>query len=289
MRQPPTIHKLPGDRLHLHHGPIDVVLKAWGEAGAVRAATRAATRGFPHILPTLAEELKELRKPIDKGPKVKGSIARRMVAACEPFADEFITPMAAVAGAVAEALLEVMSKAGSLERAFVNDGGDIAFHTTPGHPLKFGVAGDFSGGRIPKLNAEVLLDHDLGLGGIATSGAQGRSFSLGIADSVTVIARTASTADAAATLIANAVDIQAKSIERTPAIDLDPDSDLGKRLVVTEVGKLSMAQIEEALAKGVAKAETYLARGLIAGAVLMLRGEVRTVGAPVALVTKVAA
>ena len=104
MWQPPTINKLPGDRTHLHHGPIDVVLKAWGTPEAVRAATRAATRAFPQILPTLAEEIKELRKPMSKGPKVKGSIAKRMVEACEPFSGVYITPMAAVAGSVAEAL-----------------------------------------------------------------------------------------------------------------------------------------------------------------------------------------
>ena len=288
MRQPPTIHKLPGDRLHLHHGPIDIILKAWGDPVAVRAATRAATRSFPHILPNLAEELKDLRKPIDAGPKPKGSVARRMVAACEPFSDEFITPMAAVAGSVADAILELMLKAGPLDRVYVNDGGDIAFMTTPGHSLTFGVAGDFSGGKIPKLNGQVILDHAMGAGGIATSGAQGRSFSLGIADSVTVIAKTASMADAAATLIANAVDSDAKTIQRLPATDIDPDSDLGKRLVVTEVGKLSTPQIEDALAKGVAKAEAYLARGLIIGAILMLRGDTRAVGTPVLQVAKAA-
>jgi hypothetical protein len=284
-QQPPTIHKLPGDRLHLHHGPIDIVLKAWGDADQVRAAVRAATRAFPQVLPTLVGELKELRKPVDKSPKVKGSIARRMVAACEPFGDEYITPMAAVAGAVAETLLELMTKAGTLDRVYVNDGGDIAFHTTPGHALTFGVAGDFSGGRLPKLNGKAVFEHSSGLGGLATSGAQGRSFSLGIADSVTVVARTASQADAAATMIANAVDCDAKSIERTKACDIDPDSDLGNRLVVTDVGRLSSAQIEAALEAGAVKAGAYLARGLIAGAVLMLRGELRTVGEPMALIS----
>ena len=50
--------------------------------------------------------------------------------------------------------------------------------------------------------------------GIATSGWRGRSFSLGIADAVTVLAATAAEADAAATVIANAVDLPGH-----PAID----------------------------------------------------------------------
>jgi uncharacterized protein len=277
MWQPPTINKLPGDRVHLHHGPIDIVLKAWGPDAAVRAATRAATRAFPRILPT-----KELRRPIDKGPKVKGSIALRMVAACLPFADQFVTPMAAVAGSVAETLLEIMLKASPLDKAYVNDGGDIALHLTPGHTLSFGVAGDFTGGKIPKLNGRIILSHDLGLNGIATSGAHGRSLSLGIADSVTVIARSASEADVAATLIANAVNTDADTIERVAAQELDADSDLGQLLVTSDVGPLTSDQIAAALDNGARQAEVYLKRGLIAGCVLMLRGETRTVGAPLA-------
>lgn len=285
----PRMNKLPGDRLHLNHGPIDVVLKAWGSAETVRAVTRAAARAFPRVLPTLMEEIKELKKPVSKKPKVKGSIAARMVAAAEPFADVFITPMAAVAGSVAEALLEVMLKAGPLDKAYVNDGGDIAVHLSPGQSLMLGVAGDFSGGKIPKLNGSIVLTHELGQYGIATSGAQGRSFSLGIADSVTVIARTASIADVAATLIANAVNIDSKKIEREPASELDPDTDLGKLLVTTEVGKLSAAERTTALMNGVAVAEAYLAKGLIAGAVLMLQGDCRVVGDPVAQITGAAA
>ncbi len=289
MWQPPTINKLPGDRTHLHHGPIDVVMKAWGTPDAVRAAMRAATRAFPQILPTLAEELKELRKPISKGPKVKGAIAKRMVAACEPFSGVYITPMAAVAGSVAEVMIELMLKAAPLDKAYVNDGGDIALHLSPGQTLTFGVAGDFTGGKIPKLNGQVVLTHEMGIKGIATSGAQGRSFSLGIADSVTVLAKSASVADAAATLIANAVNVDGPTIERIPANELDPDSDLGKLLVTSDIGKLTTEQIETALDAGVALAEDYLARGLIEGAVLMLRGDNRVVGAPMARITAKAA
>jgi uncharacterized protein len=289
MWHPPTINKLSGDRVHLHHGPIDIVLKAWGTPDAVRAATRAATRGFPRILPTLAEELKELRKPIAKKPKVKGTIAASMVAACEPFADQFVTPMAAVAGAVAETLLAVMLKAAPLDKAYVNDGGDIALHVTPGHTLSFGVAGDFSGGKIPKLNGQIIMSHELGMRGIATSGAHGRSFSLGIADSVTVIAKTASVADVAATLIANAVNTEAATIERVPADELDADSDLGKLLVTSDVGPLTSTEIAAALDAGVRQAEVYLKRGLIAGCVLMLRHETRTVGTPATLLQAQAA
>ena len=128
---PPVVQRLAGDRLHLSHGPIDVVLRAWGEAAAVRAAEAAAIAAFPGILPGLAVELGELRRPIALGPRAVHPVARRMVAACAPFAAHFVTPMAAVAGAVADALLAEMLRAAPLARAYVNDGGDMALHVAP--------------------------------------------------------------------------------------------------------------------------------------------------------------
>jgi ApbE superfamily uncharacterized protein (UPF0280 family) len=283
MRERASMQKLTGDRLHFQHGPIDVVLKAWGEPDEVRKAIRAATKRFPFILPELTDELVQLRKTLDRNPRLSAPVGMRMLEAVRPFADVFVTPMAAVAGSVAEELMTVMRAAGALDKAYVNDGGDIAVHLEPGQSLTFGIAGDFSAGPIPGINGTLTLTHELGIGGIATSGAQGRSFSRGIADSVTVLAATASTADVAATLIANAVDVDAKSIERMPARELDPDSDLGDLLVTTEVGKLTKKQVAAALDAGAAQAEVYRSRGLIAGAVLMLRGESRVVGGPAVL------
>ena len=144
MWEKPVIQKLSDDRLQLRHGPIRVVLKAWGDPETVRKAQRLVTRHFPKILPELAGELAELRKPLTKAAKFQGKVAQRMADAAWPFADVYVTPMAAVAGSVAEEVLRILQAAGPIERAFVNDGGDIAFHLEPGEALKFGVAGDFS-------------------------------------------------------------------------------------------------------------------------------------------------
>ena len=277
----PSINRLPDDRLHLRHGPIGIVLKVWAAPDVVRQAHRLVTRHFPKILPELADELAALRQQIKRPAKFQGKVAQRMADAALPFASIYVTPMAAVAGAVAEEVLRIVQAAGPIERAFVNDGGDIAFHLEPHQVLQFGVAGDFSEGASPAINGTITLTHAMGLGGIATSGAHGRSFSLGIADSVTVLAKTASTADVAATLIANAVNIESKSVTRKAAKKLDPDTDLGDLLVTTKVGKLTAGEIATALTAGTTQAENYLTQGLIAGAILMLQGSVRTVGAPV--------
>ena len=115
----------------------------------------------------------------------------------------------------------------------------------------------FRSGPVPARSGSIRIRHGDGIGGIATSGARGRSFSLGIADSVTVLAKDGATADAAATLIANAVDCDDPAIERRPANELDPDSDLGDRLVTVSVGALAPAKRQAALAAGLARARSY--------------------------------
>src|SRR5436190_834963 len=282
-----AMQSLAGDRLHLSHGPIDVVLRAWGAEVEVRRAHEAVVARFKTVLAELAGELDALRHPIADEPRVEGPVARRMVAAVRPFAPEFITPMAAVAGSVADELLAAMLAAAVLEKAFVNDGGDIAIHLSPGERLAVGIAGDFSGRAVPALNGAVILRDEDGIGGIATSGFNGRSFTLGIADSVTVVAASAAAADAAATVVANAVDLDSPAIERRPASALDPDSDLGDRLVTSAVGPLTEAEIRQALTNGRSRAERLIARGLIGGSALMLRGQ-SLVAAPPALAARLA-
>src|SRR5205807_8729007 len=239
-----------GRRLHLQDGPIDLIVEAKGTEADVRAAYQAAARRFAGLLDELCEELTELRQATDPVRcALKGVVARRMHAAVAPFAaDQFITPMAAVAGSVAEEILGAMLGAAGLDRAYVNNGGDIALHLAGGEQFTVGLMDrpDRHG-----LMRTITVDADDYARGVATSGRHGRSFSLGIADAVTVLARTASRADAAATIIANAVDLPGHpAIVRCPAHDLQPDSDLGARLVTRGVGELSADEIEVALESG---------------------------------------
>ena len=211
---------------------------------------------------------------------LQGPIARRMAQVCWPHRAVYITPMAAVAGAVAEAVLAAMTAAAPLSRAYVNDGGDIAVHLAPGTSLAIGVVRSLLK-AVPE--GEVRISYDMPVRGIATSGRHGRSFSLGIADAVTVLARDAPSADAAATIIANAVNIDDPAITRRPAHDLDPDTDLGDLPVTVDVAPLSPDKIAAALDAGLARAEEMRRADLIAAALLTLAGEWRSVGAPVAV------
>ena len=274
MTRAPQIRLLAdGRRFHLQDGPIDLIVEARGNENDVHAAYKAAARRFAGLLDELCSELSLLRQAADPTPSLlQGTVARRMHAAVVPFAvDHFITPMAAVAGAVAEEILGAMVRQGPLERAFVNNGGDIALHLTRGKHFTVGL---MDRPDQQSLMQTMIVHADDPTRGVATSGRHGRSFSLGIADAVTVLARTASRADAAATIIANAVDLPGHTaIVRCPAHDLQPDSDLGARLVTRGVGKLSKNEIEGALEAGAACARELRAEGLIDGAALRLHGE----------------
>jgi ApbE superfamily uncharacterized protein (UPF0280 family) len=249
--------RLSDGRLHLQHGPIDLVILG-SEAETARAQARFAT-----VLEELVAELTLLRAPAgDAYPLARGRVARRMVAAVWPHRAVFVTPMAAVAGAVADEILEAMQPEG---KAYVNNGGDIAVHLPPGATFDAGIVNDIAH---PALNATLRLEESCG---IATSGWRGRSQSLGIADAVTVIADCAATADAAATLIANAVNAEHPAIRRLPARALKEDSDLGELPVTVEVGPLPAATVRAALASGAALAARLRSRGLIRAAYLALQ------------------
>lgn len=275
----PSVQRLDRGRLHLSHGPIDVVLRAFGPPHAVHTAETAAVLRFRPLLDELVAELPELRRPVGDGPFLQGAVARRMLAACTPFAAQgiFVTAMAAVAGAVADELMLAMRAAApDLARAYVNDGGDIAIFAGPGESIAVGLAAEPWPGTA--LDGALRLGAEDGIGGVATSGRHGRSFSLGIADAVTVLAADAATADVAATLIANAVDVSSRAILRRPARELDPDSDLGSLPVTVAVGPLTPSEVAAALAAGAARAEAWRRAGLLRGAALRLGGEVRVVG-----------
>ena len=187
-----------GRRLHLQHGPIDIVAEAFGEAAEVSTAYRQAGARFATILDDLVAELDLLRRPLGESrPALRGPVARRMRGACWPHRARFITPMAAVAGAVADEVLAAMQAGRSLTRAYVNNGGDIAVHLSPGTSVSAGVVNDPDR---PGLDDRIVLNADRPARGMATSGWRGRSLSFGIADAVTVLAKSAAAADAAATL-----------------------------------------------------------------------------------------
>ncbi len=278
MREVPIIRLLPdGHRLHLHDGPIDLIVEAFGSGEQIRAVYEAASRRFITVLDELCSELPLLRQPVRRGgPRPQGRIARRMADAVEPYAERcFITPMAAVAGAVAEEILEVMTGRAELTRCYVNNGGDIALHLTAAEIFSIGMV---DRPDQPSLFGALRISSTDQARGLATSGWRGRSFSLGIADAVTVLAKDAPAADAAATIIANAVNLpRHPAIVRLPAREIAPDNDLRDLLVTRDVPPLRDDEIEEALAAGAIVAEELRSKDLVLAAALHLQDHTRIV------------
>jgi ApbE superfamily uncharacterized protein (UPF0280 family) len=267
----PTARLLPcGTRLHLQHGPSDLIVMAEGDRAA---AFRAATARFETIIAELVAELDDLRQvvsPLTHAPM--GAVARRMHSATRPLAATYVTRMAAVAGAIADEVLEAMVSRADLRRAYVNNGGDIALYLTPGTEFRSAIRGHDNAdlGRIEIRAGDPVR-------GIATSGRHGCSLSLGIADSVTVLAPSAAQADVAATLIANAVDLPGHpAIRRRPARDVVEDSDLGDLPAVVGCDALAREARDQALANGLRRARRYQAQGQITGAALVLQGHAKT-------------
>jgi ApbE superfamily uncharacterized protein (UPF0280 family) len=279
---------LPGGRWHFQHGPIDIVIGANGDTRAVEEAHDAAWQRFTTVLDELVAELPLLRAPVQGECPLHGVIARRMWEACQPHSAVFITPMAAVAGAVAQELIASYERPG-IARAWVNNGGDVALHLASGESLRDGLFADLGrlqsvGGAPLRIDGDFIVEASTPVRGIATSGWRGRSFSLGIADAVTVLARTAAQADAAATIVANAVNVDDARIERRPASELKDDSDLGEMLVTVEVPALGDAAVRRALQSGLHRARELQAVGLIESAVLVCQGWFATNdGAPLRL------
>ncbi|MFM7567169.1 MAG: UPF0280 family protein, partial [Betaproteobacteria bacterium] len=153
--------RLGDGRWHYQHGPIDLVIGADGEPAACDAAHEACWQAFQSVLTELVSELSALRQALPRSgaaASVSGPVARRMVGACLPHAHDglFITPMAAVAGSVADHLIDAYRRAGVL-RAYINNGGDIALHLSAGASLRAGVVAD---AHAPSLDADLDIDGD---------------------------------------------------------------------------------------------------------------------------------
>lgn len=267
--------------MHFAQGPIDLIIKAEGEASAVAAAHEQAWQRFATILAELVQELPLLQQAVGTTCNLHGPIAQRMWRACAPYRDVFVTPMAAVAGAVAQEIIAIYQRP-DITRAWVNNGGDIALHLAQGEAMKVGLFSDLGKwhqirpDQAPGLDGQFTITSAIPVRGIATSGWRGRSFSLGIADSVTVLAATAAQADVAATLIANAVNVDDPRIVRQAAHELKDNTDLGDLQVTVNVPTLDATTVQIALDSGHLRAQALQRAGLIWGATLACQGQWRS-------------
>lgn len=263
-----------GRRLHLQHGPIDIVAEAFGTDQEIQLCYEQGISFFNNVLEDLVDKLDILKIPVNpKNPPALNSVAAVMWRAASDFSvGRYVTPMAAVAGAVADQVKIAMIEGRQLDKLYVNNGGDIALYLGSEATFTSGVVNNQDA---PSVDAKIVLKAPDEIGGIATSGWRGRSLSPGVADAVTVLAETAAMADVAATLIAGDVFTDSAAVQQAPAASLRDDTDLGQMLVTTDVGVLGKAEKDDALDRGLQTAKKYEQAGLIKGAYLALQGETR--------------
>lgn len=197
-------------------------------------------------------------------------VLKLMIQASKATEEPDITPMAAVAGAFAEKTLNKTRKFGA-KKIIVNNGGDIAVCLEHNSSIRVGIISNLSDRQITHY---IEIKDNEHIGGIATSGFGGRSFTKGIASALVVLAESASLADACATMVANAVFADHPTIRQTPAEQIDPLTDIKGQMVTESVGKLDPKTIQTAIALGKEKFFQYRERGLLQGVVIAVQGQI---------------
>ena len=248
-------------------GPMRLVIRAWNKKQPqIKLARRAAEESISY-LERIARCRPLLSRPIPDIEDLPGDeLALGMIRSTRAIGDHDLTPMAAVAGTIADAVADWLFEQG-LTRVIVDNGGDIAIRLARGETATVGVRPQVTS---PLISHVIHLDSGRSTWGVTTSGMGGRSFTRGIASAVTVLAADASVADAAATAVANACFVEDDRIIQLPAEMIDPTSDLKDIPVTTEVGPLSSEKISIALDSARLKAEYLSRKGVIMGAFITL-------------------
>ncbi|MGB9618043.1 MAG: UPF0280 family protein [Desulfomonilaceae bacterium] len=250
-------------------GPMRLVIQAWRKGVPQGAQCLSAAHKSIQFLEEAASYFPQCKAPaVDLNePDPRLGIAHALWSAARAIAAPDLTPMAAVAGAIADAVADELVQQ-SMTKIIVNNGGDIAVRLEASESLWAAIRP-----KVDRVDVSHYLrvDGSLPIGGICTSGLGGRSFTRGIASAVTALAQRAAVADAAATAIANAAYVDSPAVKRAPASSIDPNSDLDDLDVTIRVDTLSDEEIGLALDKALCYAEALASMGKIFGAVITVQ------------------
>jgi ApbE superfamily uncharacterized protein (UPF0280 family) len=249
-------------------GPMRLIIRAWSQKRPLLKLAHQAAEESILYLEHIARSRPQLSRPIPQIEELpQDKLGLRMVANTNAIGDDDLTPLAAVAGTIADAVADWLFNRGTT-RVIVENGGDIAIRLAEGETATVGVRPQV---RSPQISHVIRLEGSQAAWGVATSGVGGRSLTRGIASAVTVLAANASVADAAATAIGNACFVEDEGIVQLPAESLDPFTDLAGLLVTTEVGELLPGKVLKAIESARQKAELLAQRRIILGAFLALQ------------------
>jgi uncharacterized protein len=264
-----AIHMLPGGIVMVECGPMRLLIDARiGRVPQPQQAVRAADEAVVFL-----EGVAGSRPLLGRGWQntagfVRDSLALKMIASVRAVGDEDLTPMAAVAGTLADAVADFLVGRG-MTRVIVENGGDVAIRSIDGEPVTVGIRPEVGRGAVAQV---ITLGPERTAWGVATSGLGGRSLTRGIADAAAVVAADASLADAAATAVANASCVEDPAVIRESAEALDPHTDITGLSVTRYVGPLAEEILTLALAQSIRRAEELVVREVIFGAFVAVQG-----------------
>lgn len=260
-------------KLFLDYGPISMVIAASRDGEPLTELCRDASQIAVDCLTELGPQLKLLKRSWTQfEPGELSGVAVTMWQAVQATADNDLTPMAAVAGAFADKVADWLQQQGAT-KVLVNNGGDVAIRLLADETTKVGVMPEIGGEGFSKL---VRLTSGDGIGGIATSGLGGRSFTCGVMESVTVLAKSCAVADAFATSLANASYIDSSAVVRGLARLIDPDTDIPDLMVTESVGRLTPQEVQQSMQQVLARLRDNVDKRIIKGATLHLQGANRS-------------
>jgi len=264
-----VMQNLKPGQVFVDFGPVSMVITASRNGEGDTQLCRAAFPVIAACLEDLRPSLEMLRRypPQVELEQLTGA-GETMARAVLRTGDPWLTPMAAVAGTVADAVADFLFAQGA-EKVTANNGGDIALRLAPGQSLGLGVLYDLERGGVDRV---VHLTAEKGVGGVATSGLGGRSLTTGIASGVTVFSRRCAQADALATLLADRSCIDSPAVHTRLAGELDPDSDIAELPVVVSVEPLSREEKERALEQVLREAEEQYLRGNLLACIATVQG-----------------
>ncbi len=264
-----SIQSLDGGRILAECGPMRLVIEAWvGRVPQRQLCIQGAKEAFL-LLERIARQRRLLSRRYREVPDdLDDFLAVKMIRSAVAV-DEDLTPMAAVAGTIADGVAGFLYRRG-MTRVIVNNGGDIAIRTGPGESVNVGIRPDLTHSTITDV---IALGDERSSWGVATSGLEGRSLTRGVASAVTIVAGSASMADAAATSVANASYVADESVVQKPAEELDPGTDIPGIPVTVKAGPFTEAKKDLALSGAVNKAAALIERQLIYGAYIVVDGK----------------
>jgi ApbE superfamily uncharacterized protein (UPF0280 family) len=266
-----AINILQGGAVIAECGPMRLVIKASvGKVPQPDMGVRAAEESFRYLEGVarlrglLGKRFSEIPEDMDN------PLAVKMVQSVLAIGNEDLTPLAAVAGTIGDAVADFLFNRG-MTKVVVDNGGDVAVRLKGGEAVTVGIRSNIDNHDLSQV---ISLEPAISSWGVATSGLGGRSLTRGVASAATVIASSASIADAAATAIANASYVEDDHVIQRPAKEIDPNTDIPEFPVTVKVGPLSEEKKTMAISMALERAADLIRKEVILGAFVDVKGKV---------------